>query len=354
MRIVLGSHHASNATEPRAPASRTKKPRIRPSLSTRLRWGIVSRHASRGSRGRRRFSDRELRRRGGIRYRQHLRRENVLPRSVSSPSAAASCAALSASRSKPRDYRVHDTLLVAGPTAIAPSSKRVLAYLRCEAASRVALRPFAQVRSFWPRLESSMAGEPPHIGCLPASCRPDIQKCAWRRPHFHARRSCVTSAGMTAGIDLALALVEADLVPTSRGRSRKGWSCITGAAAHRGRNQHCSRWRRSRIEYRQHSRMRGRIFVRPLRGRTRRSSASQRASVHARSDRRRGQFSRKGRRSATSRSRARDARRRLHSVEEVADETGFGERARGCVVHSVRAFGRPPQAVRRDLREVRR
>ena len=42
-----------------------------------------------------------------------------------------------------------------------------------------------------------------------------------------------------------------------------------------------------------------------------------------------------------------------HSVEEVADETGFGERER-MRRSFVRAFGRPPQAVRRDLREVRR
>jgi transcriptional regulator GlxA family with amidase domain len=40
------------------------------------------------------------------------------------------------------------------------------------------------------------------------------------------------------------------------------------------------------------------------------------------------------------------------SVEEVADETGFGERER-MRRSFVRAFGRPPQAVRRNLREVR-
>ena len=42
-----------------------------------------------------------------------------------------------------------------------------------------------------------------------------------------------------------------------------------------------------------------------------------------------------------------------HSVGEVADETGFGERER-MRRSFIRAFGRPPQAVRRDLREVRR
>ena len=42
-----------------------------------------------------------------------------------------------------------------------------------------------------------------------------------------------------------------------------------------------------------------------------------------------------------------------HSVEEVANETGFGERER-MRRSFVRAFGRAPQAVRRDLRVVRR
>ena len=42
-----------------------------------------------------------------------------------------------------------------------------------------------------------------------------------------------------------------------------------------------------------------------------------------------------------------------HSVEEVADETGFGEHER-MRRSFVRAYGRPPQAVRRDLRVVRR
>src|SRR4029077_16736442 len=56
----------------RASASRTKKPRIRPPRSARFGWGIVLGHASRGPRGRRRFSDHELRRGGGIRCRQHL------------------------------------------------------------------------------------------------------------------------------------------------------------------------------------------------------------------------------------------------------------------------------------------
>ena len=79
----------------------------------------------------------------------------------------------------------YDTLLVAGPTAIAPVQQGrpgISAARSCT--SRVAWRPSAQVRSFWPRLESSMAGEPQHIGCLPASCRPDIQKCAWKKTAF--------------------------------------------------------------------------------------------------------------------------------------------------------------------------
>src|SRR5712692_6842428 len=73
----------------------------------------------------------------------------------------------------------YDTLLVAGPTAIAPASKGVLAYLRREAAQSRRVASICTGAFVWPRLESSMAGEPQHIGCLPASCRPDIQKCAW-------------------------------------------------------------------------------------------------------------------------------------------------------------------------------
>jgi transcriptional regulator GlxA family with amidase domain len=142
-------------------------------------------------------------------------------------------------------------------------------------------------------------------------------------------------------------------VPTSRGKSQKGWSCITDAAVHRGRNQRCSRWRRSWIEFRPLSyarqNLRSELSVEEL-------AAAAHLSVR--------QFTRAFRQeTGQSPARAVEALRvevarvmleeGSHSVEEVADETGFGERER-MRRSFVRAFGRPPQAVRRDLRAVRR
>ena len=233
-------------------------------------------------------------------------------RSVSSPSAAASCAALSALRSKPRDYRVRTTpclSLVRRRSHHPANASWRICGAKPQSPSRASICTGAFVLAEAGLLDGRRATT---HWLFTHELQARYPKVRVEEDRIFTHDGPVwTSAGMTAGIDLALALVEADLGVTSRGRSRKGWSCITGEAAHRGRNQHCSRWRRSRIEYRQHSRTRGRIFVRSSPWK---HSPQQRISAcvssRARSDRRRASLP-QGRRSAASRSRARDARRRL-------------------------------------------
>src|SRR4029453_17209737 len=129
-----GSERIAKRYGTRASASRPKKPRIRPPRSRRFGWGIVLGHARVGLvvagdfqimscaavaafdvanifAGKPFYRVRVISERGGV-----VR---------SSVGVGIETARLSGA---------YDTLLVAGPTAIAPTSKGVLAYLRREAA----------------------------------------------------------------------------------------------------------------------------------------------------------------------------------------------------------------------------
>src|SRR5258708_38239737 len=77
--------------------------------------------------------------------------------------------------------------------------------------SRGASHRFVWVPSPWVNRGFSTVAARPRIGCSARSCRAVIQKCAWRWTESSSQ--IWTSAGMTAGIDLALGLVERDLGP---------------------------------------------------------------------------------------------------------------------------------------------
>jgi transcriptional regulator GlxA family with amidase domain len=249
----------------------------------------------------------------------------------------------------------YDTLLVAGPTAIAPASKGVLAYLRREAAQsrRVAsICTGAFVLAEAGILDGRRATT---HWLFTRELQARYPKVRVEEDRIFTHDGPVwTSAGMTAGIDLALALVEADLgadlarqvakglvVYHRRGGAQGQESALLTMAAKSDRIQTALSYARQNL--------RSELSVEEL-------AAAAHLSVR--------QFTRAFRQeTGQSPARAVEALRvevarvmleeGSHSVEEVADETGFGERER-MRRSFVRAYGRPPQAVRRDLRVVRR
>jgi len=245
----------------------------------------------------------------------------------------------------------YDTLLVAGPTAIAPSSKRVLAYLRREAAKsrRVAsICTGAFVLAEAGILDGRRATT--HwLYTRELQARYPNVRVEEDRIFTHDGRVW-TSAGMTAGIDLALALVESDLgvdiasqvakglvVYHRRGGAQGQESALLSMAAKSDRIQTALSYARQNLrselsaeELAAAAHLSVRQFTRAFRQETGQSPAK-----------------------AVEALRVEVARVMLeegsHSVEELADATGFGNRERMRRAF-IRAFGRAPQELRRDGR----
>ena len=98
--------------------------------------------------------------------------------------------------------------------------------------ARAGWRPCAPARSCWPRPACSTAAAPPRTGprvTLLRRTRPPWSS----EPIFVRDGDVFTSAGVTAGMDLALALVEEDLGADVARRSRAGSCCSSGVPAAR-------------------------------------------------------------------------------------------------------------------------
>jgi len=249
----------------------------------------------------------------------------------------------------------YDTLLVTGPTAIAPSGKAVLAYLRREAARS---RRVASIctGAFVLAEAGILDGRRATTHWL------YTRELQARYPKVHVEEDRIfthdgrvwTSAGMTAGIDLSLALVEDDLgldvarqvakglvVYHRRGGAQMQESALLSMAAKSDRIQTALSYARENLrsdlsveDLAAAAHLSVRQFTRAFRQETGQSPAK-----------------------AVEALRVEVARVMLeegsHSVEEVADATGFGDRERMRRAF-VRAFGRPPQELRRDGRDVGR
>jgi transcriptional regulator GlxA family with amidase domain len=246
----------------------------------------------------------------------------------------------------------YDTLLVAGPTAIAPSGKRVLAYLRREASK--SRRVASICTGAFVLAEAGILDG--HRATTHWLYTRELQA---RYPNVRVEEDRIfthdgrvwTSAGMTAGIDLALALVESDLgadiarqaakglvVYLRRGGAQAQESALLSMAAQSDRIQTALSYARQNL--------RSDLSVDDL-------AAAAHLSVR--------QFSRAFRQEtgqspakAVEALRVEVARVMLeegsHSVAEMADATGFGNRERMRRAF-VRVFGRPPQELRRDGRD---
>jgi transcriptional regulator GlxA family with amidase domain len=245
----------------------------------------------------------------------------------------------------------YDTLLVTGPTEIAPTSKRVLEYLRREAAKsrRVAsICTGAFVLAEAGILDGRRATT--HwLYTRELQDRYPSVRVEEDRIFTHDGRVW-TSAGMTAGIDLALALIEADLgvdiarqvakglvVYHRRGGAQGQESALLSMGAKSDRIQTSLSFARQNL--------RSELSVEEL-------AAAAHLSVR--------QFARAFRQeTGQSPAKAVEALRvevasvmleeGSHSVEEVAQATGFGDRERMRRAF-VRALGRTPQELRRDGR----
>jgi transcriptional regulator GlxA family with amidase domain len=246
----------------------------------------------------------------------------------------------------------YDTLLVAGPTAIAPSGKRVLEYLRREASKsrRVAsICTGAFVLAEAGILDGHRATT--HwLYTRELQARYPNVRVEEDRIYTHDGRVW-TSAGMTAGIDLALALVESDLgadiarqaakglvVYLRRGGAQAQESVLLSMEAQSDRIQAALSYARQNLrsdlsvdELAAAAHLSVRQFSRAFRQETGQSPAK-----------------------AVEALRVEVARVMLeegsHSAEEMADATGFGNRERMRRAF-VRVFGRPPQELRREVRD---
>jgi transcriptional regulator GlxA family with amidase domain len=246
----------------------------------------------------------------------------------------------------------YDTLLVAGPTAIAPSGKRVLAYLRREALK--SRRVASICTGAFVLAEAGILDG--HRATTHWLYTRELQA---RYPNVRVEEDRIfthdgrvgTSAGMTAGIDLALALVESDLgadiarqaakglvVYLRRGGAQAQESALLSMAAQSDRIQTALSYARQNLrsdlsvdELAAAAHLSVRQFSRAFRQETGQSPAK-----------------------AVEALRVEVARVMLeegsHSVEEMADATGFGNRERMRRAF-VRVFGRPPQKLRRDGRD---
>lgn len=250
---------------------------------------------------------------------------------------------------------VFDTLLVAGGIVIAPTRPRILALLR-RAVSRSRRVASICTGAFVLAEAGILDGRRATTHWLHAR---ELQA---RFPRVRVEEDRIfikdgpvwTSAGMTAGIDLALAMVESDLgaevarevarglvVYHRRGGGQSQFSTllvlepksdpIQTALAHARQNL---RSRLSVEELALAAHLSVRQFTRAFRAETGQTPARAVESL-----------------------RLEVARVMLeegtHSVEEVAEETGFGDRERMRRAF-VRAFGRPPQVIRRFRHPGRR
>ena len=127
-----------------------------------------------------------------------------------------------------------DTLIVAGRPGIArrrPATAPRSRGSRAAAAGRAACAPSARARSCWQRPGCSTATAPPPTGRAATAWReryPDVT--VERDPIFVRDGNVYTSAGVTAGMDLALALVEEDLGRADRARGRALAGAVREAA----------------------------------------------------------------------------------------------------------------------------
>ena len=246
-----------------------------------------------------------------------------------------------------------DTLLVAGPTAIAPSPKPVLTFLRREAgrSRRVASICTGAFILAEAGILDGRRATTHWLYARELQARYPRVRVEEDRIFTHDGRIW-TSAGMTAGIDLALALVEDDLgseiakqvakglvVYHRRGGAQVQESALLSMAAKSDRIQTALSYARENLQSELSvedlataAHLSVRQFTRAFRQETGQSPAK-----------------------AVEALRVEVARVMLeegsHSVEEVADAAGFsdGERMRRAFV---RAFGRTPQELRRQSRHV--
>ena len=244
------------------------------------------------------------------------------------------------------------TVLVAGPTAISPSGKRVLAYLRREASKsrRVAsICTGAFVLAEAGILEGHRATT--HwLYTRELQARYPNVRVEEDRIFTHDGRVW-TSAGMTAGIDLALALVESDLGADIARQAAKGLVMYLRRGGAQAQDlaslsmaAQSDRIQTALLYARQN--LRSNLSVDEL-------AAAAHLSVRqfvARLPAGGGPVSRRGGRSAARGGRARDARRRLPFRRRDGGGHWFGNRERMRRAF-VRVFGRPPQELRRDGRE---
>jgi transcriptional regulator GlxA family with amidase domain len=244
-----------------------------------------------------------------------------------------------------------DTLLVSGGTVIAPTRPRVLALLRRAAA---ASRRVASIctGAFVLAEAGLLDGRRATTHWLhSAELRARFPQVRVEEDRIFVNDGPVwTSAGMTAGIDLALALVESDLgaalarevaralvVFHRRGGGHAQLSALLALEPKSDRIQaalaHARQNLRARLsvgELARAAHLSERQFTRAFRLETGQSPAKAVESL-----------------------RVEVARAMIeqgdHSIEEVARETGFGDRERMRRAF-VRALGQAPQAVRRDRR----
>jgi transcriptional regulator GlxA family with amidase domain len=243
----------------------------------------------------------------------------------------------------------YDTLLVTGPIKVAPTSPRVLAYLRREAAKsrRVASICTGAFVLAEAGLLDGRRATTHWLFTRELQDRYPKVRVEEDRIFTHDGRVW-TSAGMTAGIDMALALVEADLgadiarqvakglvMYHRRGGAQGQESALLSMEAKTDRIQTALSYARQNLrselsleELAAAAHLSVRQFTRAFRHETGQTPAK-----------------------AVEALRVEVARVMLeegsHSLEEVADATGFGDRERMRRAF-VREFGRPPQELRRE------
>ncbi len=248
-----------------------------------------------------------------------------------------------------------DTLLVPGQMAIEPSSPGVLAYLRD--AARMSRRLAATCTGAFLLAEAGLLDG--RRATTHWAYARELQKLypAVRIEEdriFITEGNIWTSAGMTAGLDLALALIEQDIGPEAsravarklvvhhrRGGGQSQFSALLELAPKSDRIQTALIYARSHLrnalsveELAEAARLSPRQFTRVFRAETGQSPAK--AVELLRLEMARGMLEEGN-----------------HSIETVVRESGFADRERMRRAF-LRSFGQPPQVIRRQAETGRR